>query len=297
MEFLDADYTFVDERLAKLYGIPGVTGDEFRKVQVDKTRRGGIFTQASFLTLTSKPLGKSRRTSPVMRGKWILENIFNQTIPPPPPNVPSLELRPEQGAEGHGPADLRAAPRRIRRARAAMRGWIRTGSRWRTTTATARGASRTIASTWTRRARSTARAFTTPSEFRAMLADRQGRLPARLRQEDVELRARPRHARLRQAGDGGDWRSRSARTATRCSSVVVERREELSVQPRARPQRAKRRRRYPMRHRRCFIRYSSRLPVDPNAPGRGGRGRGRGQGAAAGRGRGTPRRAAPVTPQ
>jgi mono/diheme cytochrome c family protein len=92
MDFLDADYTFVNESLAKLYGIPGITGDEFQKVQVDTARRGGIFTQASFLTLTSKPLGNSRRTSPVVRGKWILENIFNQTIPPPPPNVPSLNL-------------------------------------------------------------------------------------------------------------------------------------------------------------------------------------------------------------
>jgi hypothetical protein len=92
MDFLDADYTFVNERLARLYGIPGITGEAFQKVQVDPARRGGIFTQASFLTLTSKPLGNSRRTSPVVRGKWILENIFNQTIPPPPPNVPSLNL-------------------------------------------------------------------------------------------------------------------------------------------------------------------------------------------------------------
>jgi hypothetical protein len=92
MEFLDADFTFVNESLARLYGIPGVTGDEFRRVEVDRSRRGGIFTQASFLTLTSKPLGESLRTSPVVRGKWILENIFNQTIPPPPPNVPELEI-------------------------------------------------------------------------------------------------------------------------------------------------------------------------------------------------------------
>jgi hypothetical protein len=92
MDFLDADYTFVNEPLAQLYGMEGITGDEFQKVQVDTSRRGGIFTQASFLTLTSKPLGNSRRTSPVVRGKWILENIFNQTIPPPPPNVPSLNL-------------------------------------------------------------------------------------------------------------------------------------------------------------------------------------------------------------
>jgi Protein of unknown function (DUF1592)/Protein of unknown function (DUF1588)/Protein of unknown function (DUF1587)/Protein of unknown function (DUF1585)/Protein of unknown function (DUF1595)/Planctomycete cytochrome C len=100
MDFLDADYTFVNERLARLYGIPGVTGDEFRKVQVDRTRRGGIFTHASFLTLTSKPLGNTRRTSPVLRGKWILENIFNQTIPPPPPNVPSLDFDPNKELTG-----------------------------------------------------------------------------------------------------------------------------------------------------------------------------------------------------
>lgn len=92
MEFLDADYTFVNEELAKLYGIPGITGEAFQKVPVDRARRGGIFTQASFLTLTSKPLGTSRRTSPVLRGKWILENIFGQAIPPPPPGVPELNF-------------------------------------------------------------------------------------------------------------------------------------------------------------------------------------------------------------
>lgn len=92
MEFLDADYTFVNEPLARLYGIPDVSGDAFQRVLVDRTRRGGIFTHASFLTLTSKPLGDSLRTSPVVRGKWILENIFNQTIPPPPPDVPELEI-------------------------------------------------------------------------------------------------------------------------------------------------------------------------------------------------------------
>ncbi|MEO8593739.1 MAG: DUF1592 domain-containing protein [Candidatus Solibacter sp.] len=92
MEFLDSDYTFVNEELAKLYGIPGVTGPEFRKVKVNPTERGGIFTQAGFLTLTSKPLGDARRTSPVLRGKWILENIFMVPIPPPPPDVPALKL-------------------------------------------------------------------------------------------------------------------------------------------------------------------------------------------------------------
>jgi hypothetical protein len=91
-DLLAADYTFVDDKLAKLYGISGVTGSEFRKVSVDPSKRGGIVTQASFLTITSKPLGEGLRTSPVMRGKFILENLFNQKLPPPPPNVPSLTL-------------------------------------------------------------------------------------------------------------------------------------------------------------------------------------------------------------
>ena len=92
MELLDSDYTFVNQTLAELYGIKGVTGGDFVKVKVDPEQRGGIFTQASFLTLTAKPLGASRRTSPVNRGKWILENIFNEKIPPPPPNVPPLAV-------------------------------------------------------------------------------------------------------------------------------------------------------------------------------------------------------------
>ena len=100
MEFLDADYTFVNETLAKLYGIPGVTGEEFQQVKVDPSRRGGIFTHASFLTLTSKPLGSSRRTSPVVRGKWIIENIFNERVPPPPPDVPQIEFDPNKELKG-----------------------------------------------------------------------------------------------------------------------------------------------------------------------------------------------------
>ncbi|MEO6567161.1 MAG: DUF1592 domain-containing protein, partial [Opitutaceae bacterium] len=97
MDFLDADYTFVNRTLARHYGMAEVEGDDFKKVSVDRAVRGGIFTQASFLTITSKPLevkgaAATRRPSPVNRGKWILENIFNQSLPPPPPGVPPLEI-------------------------------------------------------------------------------------------------------------------------------------------------------------------------------------------------------------
>jgi hypothetical protein len=87
LDFIDADYTFLNERLAKHYGIEGVTGDEFRKVQLKSPERGGLLTQASVLTITSYP----GRTSPVQRGKWVLENLFDQSPPPPPPNVPPLQ--------------------------------------------------------------------------------------------------------------------------------------------------------------------------------------------------------------
>jgi hypothetical protein len=87
LEFLDADFTFVNERLAKHYGIPGVKGEEFQKVTLTNGERGGLLSQASILTVTSNPT----RTSPVKRGKWILENLLNAPPPPPPPNVPELE--------------------------------------------------------------------------------------------------------------------------------------------------------------------------------------------------------------
>jgi hypothetical protein len=87
LEFLDADYTFLNERLARHYGISGVKGDEFRKVKLTDPNRGGVLTQASVLTITSNPT----RTSPVKRGKWILENILGTPPPAPPPDVPDLK--------------------------------------------------------------------------------------------------------------------------------------------------------------------------------------------------------------
>jgi hypothetical protein len=86
LEFLDANYTYLNEPLAAHYGIPGVSGDEFRKVSLPDSTRGGVLTQASVLTISSYPT----RTSPVLRGKWILENILGTPPPPPPPNVPEL---------------------------------------------------------------------------------------------------------------------------------------------------------------------------------------------------------------
>jgi mono/diheme cytochrome c family protein len=87
LDFLDADYTFLNQRLAQFYGIPGVTGPEFRRVSLAGTNRGGVLTQASVLTVTSY----ATRTSPVLRGKWILENLLNAPPPAPPPGVPALE--------------------------------------------------------------------------------------------------------------------------------------------------------------------------------------------------------------
>lgn len=86
LEFIKADYTFVNERLAKLYGFSGVKGEQFEKISLAGTPRGGLLTHASVLTLTSNPT----RTSPVKRGKYVLENILGTPPPPPPPNVPEL---------------------------------------------------------------------------------------------------------------------------------------------------------------------------------------------------------------
>lgn len=92
MDLLDANYTYVNERLAKHYGLPDVSGEEFQRVNLKDNRRGGLLGQASILTVTSNPT----RTSPVKRGKWILENLLNTPPPPPPPGVPELEAQKEK---------------------------------------------------------------------------------------------------------------------------------------------------------------------------------------------------------
>ena len=86
-DFIDGRYTFLNERLAKHYGIPGVEGSQFRRVDLTTDQRGGVFTQASVLTVSSYPT----RTSVVLRGKFLLENALNAPVPPPPPDVPPLD--------------------------------------------------------------------------------------------------------------------------------------------------------------------------------------------------------------
>ena len=86
LDLLTADYTFANERVARHYGMPNVTGDAFRRVTVPAYRRG-ILGHGSVLTLTSI----AERTSPVMRGKWVMEVLLGSPPPPPPPNVPALE--------------------------------------------------------------------------------------------------------------------------------------------------------------------------------------------------------------
>jgi hypothetical protein len=86
-DFLDARYTFLDERLAKFYGIADVKGPEFRRVDLTTDQRGGVLGQAAVLTVSSYPT----RTSVVLRGKFILDNILASPVPPPPPDVPPLD--------------------------------------------------------------------------------------------------------------------------------------------------------------------------------------------------------------
>jgi hypothetical protein len=86
-DLLDADYTFINERLARHYDIPGVIGEEFRRVTYPDTMRTGLFGHGSVLTLTSH----ANRTSPVLRGKWVMEVLLGTPPPPPPPDVPDLE--------------------------------------------------------------------------------------------------------------------------------------------------------------------------------------------------------------
>jgi len=100
LDFISADYSFLNERLARHYGVQGVKGTYFRKVTLNGEERGGVMTHGSVLTVSSYPT----RTSPVLRGKWILENILATPPPPPPAGVPDLAEKAANSAK-----DLRAA--------------------------------------------------------------------------------------------------------------------------------------------------------------------------------------------
>ena len=103
LELLTANYTFLNERLAKHYGVPNVQGSYFRRVTFPpESPRGGLLGQGSFLTITSY----STRTSPVLRGKWVLENLLAAPPPPPPANVPALKT---EAAKTGKPLSMRAA--------------------------------------------------------------------------------------------------------------------------------------------------------------------------------------------
>jgi hypothetical protein len=99
LDLLTSDYTFVNERLARHYGIPDIYGSRFRRVAITDDARRGLLGQGSILALTSH----AERTSPVVRGKWILENILGTPVPPPPPDVPALK----GNQEGQKPRTMR----------------------------------------------------------------------------------------------------------------------------------------------------------------------------------------------
>lgn len=87
LRLLDGEFTYLNEKLARYYGIPGVDGDAFQPVSLKGSQRAGLLTQASVLAVTSHPT----RTSPVKRGQWILENLLNSPPPPAPAGVPELK--------------------------------------------------------------------------------------------------------------------------------------------------------------------------------------------------------------
>ncbi|MEZ5363150.1 MAG: DUF1588 domain-containing protein [Bryobacterales bacterium] len=139
LEFLDGKFTFVNERLAKHYGLEGVEGEEMRRVELDGARRGGVLTQGSVLTVSSYPT----RTSAVIRGKWVLENLLNEAPPPPPPDVPALEESASAGGTMRQQLEAHRASPNCASCHARM---DPLASAWRTMMPSAAGATRTAGS-------------------------------------------------------------------------------------------------------------------------------------------------------
>ena len=121
LDFLDGRYSFLNERLARHYGIPDVSGPEFRRVDLTGTPRGGVLTQASVLTVSSY----ATRTSPVLRGKWILDNLLDAPPPEPPADVPN-STKPRSARPRRCASSWRRTAR-TRPARRATAGWIPLG--------------------------------------------------------------------------------------------------------------------------------------------------------------------------
>ena len=142
-DFLTADYTFLNARLAAHYGIAGVTGSEMRRVTLQTDRRGGVLSQAGVLTVSSYPT----RTSPVIRGKYVLQNILGTPPEPPPGDIPpSKRLPPAAGCRCASSSSGIAA---IRPARPVTATWIRSASVSRTTMPSADGGTWKASSRWT----------------------------------------------------------------------------------------------------------------------------------------------------
>ena len=130
LSFLDADYTFVNERLARHYGMTGVLGETFRRVSLEHTPRGGVITMASVLAATSNPT----RTSPVKRGRWILENILGSPPPPPPEGVEAAPGNREARRHAHAAAKDGAASRQPPPVPPVTGGWTHLALRLKTLT-------------------------------------------------------------------------------------------------------------------------------------------------------------------
>jgi hypothetical protein len=94
-DLLSANFTYLNQRLAQHYAIAGIYGDQFRRVELKDSERGGLLGQGSILTVTSYP----NRTSVVQRGKWVLQNLLGSPPPPPPPNIPALEAQSKDGRQ------------------------------------------------------------------------------------------------------------------------------------------------------------------------------------------------------
>ena len=216
-ELLRANYTFLNEQLARHYGIDDIYGSHFRRVTLTDERRLGLLGQRSVLTVTSY----ADRTSVVLRGKWVLENLLGAPPPPPPPNVPplkendgkskptALRERMEQHRNNAGLRELPLADGSARLRARALRRDRRSGAR------------PTAAPRSTRRSRWTATTIDSPKAFREALLTDGDEFVRHRRREAADLRARPRRRLLRRAGGAAARRATSAQNDYRWSSLVL----------------------------------------------------------------------------